>query len=161
LTPLDLFQIGFGVERLNWDALRILKDLLDPTQSIPSCYLSLGGILAHFPKHNAIGFRLEAGSSIKKGDIISVEQYPTFVEFPIVSLHSNRQPCDSATGPCEVAIGLPIAAKSWKPRVGAKIFIRLDSPLTVKNMHLYSQSYLEAFFENQQVVSDSDGSDDA
>ena len=161
LTPLDLFQIGFGVERLNWDALRILKDLLDPTQSIPSCYLSLGRILAHFPKHNAIGFRLEAGSSIKKGDVISVEQYPTFVEFPIVSLHSNRQPCDSATGPCEVAIGLPIAAKSWKPRVGAKIFMRLDSPLTVKNKHLYSQSYLEAFFENQQVVSDSDGSDDA
>jgi hypothetical protein len=161
LTPLDLFQIGFGVERLNWDTIGLVKDLLNPVQSIPSCYSSLGRILAYFPKHNAIGFRLEAGSSIKRGDCISVEQYPAFVEFPIESVHSNRQLCDTATGPCEVGIGLPITAKSWKPRVGAKIFMRSDSPLTVQNTHLYSQAYPEAFFENQRIVSDSDGSVDA
>jgi len=160
VTPLTLFQIGFGVERLNWDASRLLRDLLDSSQPVSSCYSSLGTILAHFPKQNAIGFQLEAGTSLKKGDVIAVEQYPTLIEFPIESLHANRKPCDAASGPCEVGVGLPVMSQPWKPRVGAEIHRRLDSPLTIQNKHLYSQSYLEAFFENQQAASDSDESDD-
>ncbi len=159
VTPHTLFQLGFGVEQLNWDALRLLKDLLDPAQHIPTCYSSLGTILAHFPNKNAIGFRLEAGRSVKKGDIIAVEQYPTFVEFPIDSLHANRKPCDTASGPCEIGIRLPAMKKPWKPRVGADVHKRLDSPLTVQNKHLYSQSQLEAFFGNQKMASNSDEPD--
>ncbi len=158
VTPLTLFQIGFGVEQLNWDAPRLLQNLLDPTQPMPNCYMSLGTILAHFPKQNAIGFRLEAGSSLKKGDVIAVEQYPTFVEFPIESLHANRNPCDDASGPCEVGVGLPVMRQPWKPRVGAEIHKRLDSPLTVQNRHLYSQTFQEAFFGDQQAESESDES---
>ena len=155
VTPLNLFQIGFGIERLNWDASRILRDLVDPSQPIPSCYSSLGTILAYFPERNAIGFRLEAGMLLKKGDILSVGRYPTFVEFNIESLHTNREPCDSASGPCECGVGLPHLNHPWKPKIGSEIHLRLDSPLTIQNKHLYSQSYLEAFFANQQEVSDS------
>lgn len=143
ITPLQLFQYGVGIECLNWDSSLLWNDMMGQVRTYPSFYGPLGKIEAIFPKARVIGIPISSGVSVKVGDVISIECGLWFREGKVLSLEVDRIQSDSVCGPCKVGIGVQASDEGHIVKRGMQVFLRTDSPASVRNKHLYRMSLEE------------------